>query len=238
VLSIDFLNWDYEVTGIKIYRLEDYTSIDELKLFILNEININDFIFARIEAENIKKINDLFLEKFYLVDLLAIYKYNIKEKIDLKYETRYIKLIDIRDKKYTEECLNIADSEFRLGHIYQDENLGELFGKQIYNAWCLNNLKGRGETFAYIEDDIVYGFVQVISKSSDILQIDLIGVKSSKQSTGIGSLLIDYIKNYAYENKYKKIIVGTQETNYNANKFYFQKKFIKKKSVISLHFKK
>lgn len=234
--NIEFSKWDYDVSGIKIYKIDASWDIDKIQELILN-MEYENFIFTRIDACDLEKINALISIDFYIADILSSYKYNID--FTKKYiKSSKIQLINENDVDYSTQCQKIVDNEFKLGHIYQDKNLGIYFGNKIYNAWYLNNLKGRAKTFSYIENDIVLGFAQVIVLEADILQIDLIATDSRYQSQGIGGTLIDYIKNYAFLNNINSIIVGTQSTNCNACNFYSKKNFIKMQSSISLHFKK
>jgi len=236
-MDITFSQWDYDVSGEVIYKLEGMIEPDKLKLFIANSMNPEEFIFVRVDLINLEHIKVLIDYGFYIVDTVILYDYAVNENAFHKKEFNIVKL-DKRDSEYCQMCLKIIDDEFNTGHLFQDHNLGREFGNIVYNAWFLNNLSGRGETFIYLRHDVVLGFVQVVSLDDKLLQIDLIGVVSDKQSTGIGSDLMDYIKYFAYKNRYMNITVGTQKDNYGANKLYLNQGFNSVNTCTSLHFKK
>jgi len=70
--------------------------------------------------------------------------------------------------------------------------------------------------------------VIAISRANESeIEIKNIGVLESFRNNGIGSLLINYVKEIAYKENYTEIIVGTADSGINQIRFYERNGFVK-----------
>ena len=232
---LKFSKWDTEILGIDYHILNSYDKRLNLAKILSNVTN-NSLIFTRVDFNNLSLINKLLSKGFYIADILLEFKYTVKKsKTENKINSNNISILDSKSK-YKKDCINIIKNEFQIGRIHEDKHLGIKKGKKLYKEWCKNNFININ-TIAYIEDDIVKGFIQ-FSLDKHTIRIIFIVINSKYQNQGIGSKLIKYIKEYAFDNKCNEIIVGTQLNNINAINFYTKNDFIQKKSFVGLHYVK
>lgn len=93
-----------------------------------------------------------------------------------------------------------------------------------YPGWGKNGFlnefrKDYSLTFVFEKENTICGFVN-IWKMDDIIEINSIVVSPGKTRNGIGSLLINYVIEYAREKKVKKILLEVNEKNLSAISLY------------------
>jgi ribosomal-protein-alanine N-acetyltransferase len=98
-----------------------------------------------------------------------------------------------------------------------------------YPLWGVNGFekefeKKYSKTFVY-EDNGVWGFVNIWDLGEEI-EINTIAVDKNKVKRGIGSALLDYIIDYSYKRKAKRILLEVNEENLKAIKLYQKKGFV------------
>ena len=98
-----------------------------------------------------------------------------------------------------------------------------------YPLWGVNGFekefeKKYSKTFVY-EDNGVLGFVNIWDLGEEI-EINTIAVDKNKVKRGIGSALLDYIIDYSYKRKAKRILLEVNEENLKAIKLYQKKGFV------------
>mgnify|MGYP003965210905 CR=1 FL=1 len=122
-----------------------------------------------------------------------------------------------------------------LSQAYQSGKLkfDKTAGCLVYIPSEVNNFR-KEETIAYIENGLVFGFVQYIIKEKK-LEVSFIVVKKEFGKKGIGTLLINSVKNIARNEGCKTVWLGSQLKNSKAIEFYLKNTFIVRDTHIGLH---
>lgn len=71
-----------------------------------------------------------------------------------------------------------------------------------------------------VNETLPIAIVALYKQNVETLEIKNIAVMEKFQSRGIGAMLISFVKEYAIQNGFKKIIVGTGDVNVRQIKFY------------------
>ena len=80
--------------------------------------------------------------------------------------------------------------------------------------------------FAYTKlNPIPIGVIALYQVSSSVLEIKNIAIDNQEQNKGYGKQLIDFSIQYATENLYKELIVGTGDTSTQSINFYLKNGF-------------
>lgn len=111
-------------------------------------------------------------------------------------------------------------SRFKMDGSFREEQFRCLYRLMIDNALT----KGYADKIFVKKSKKIEGFVTV-KQRDDYLNIGLIGVNPEFQSTGVGSLLMKKVENYAIEIGANKIDVLTQKQNMAARQFYQKQGF-------------
>lgn len=233
----DFLvysKWDSEILQINYYKLEKF-SLKKWPLVFKEIDNIpkNSIVFSRINSSNLDEINLLLNNNFYISDLLTEFTFKFLKSFKPLKKNQNLKILT-NNQFFINQCLEMIQREFIIGRIHEDKNLGLDSGRRIYKEWALTNFK-KNQTISYIENDVVKGFVQY-SIYHDVLRIIFIVVAEDYKNCGIGTALINMIKNVAFNSNCQSILVGTQSKNKNAINFYIKNSFQVNNSFHGLHY--
>ena len=80
--------------------------------------------------------------------------------------------------------------------------------------------------YAYTElNPTPIGIIALYQVSSSVLEIKNIAIDNQEQNKGYGKQLIDFSIQYATENLYKELIVGTGDTSTQSMNFYLKNGF-------------
>ena len=105
---------------------------------------------------------------------------------------------------------------FRLLLLADEE---DAIRKYIYNSSVY--------TLYYKPQKDPIGVIAISRANESEIEIKNIGVLESFRNNGIGSLLINYVKEIAYKENYTEIIVGTADNGINQIRFYERNGFVK-----------
>jgi len=105
---------------------------------------------------------------------------------------------------------------FRLLLLADEE---DAIRKYIYNSSVY--------TLYYKPQKDPIGVVAISRANESEIEIKNIGVLESFRNNGLGSLLINYVKEIAYKENYTDIIVGTADNGINQSRFYERNGFVK-----------
>jgi ribosomal protein S18 acetylase RimI-like enzyme len=120
----------------------------------------------------------------------------------------------------------IAHKAFSNSRFLQDPHFDRVRAEQFYPSWLRESFSNSEKILVIKEDQQVLGFISLKPESkTQTLIIRLIAVDDSRQGEGIGQTLIDQAMNIAVEQKFSRIQVGTQLTNYSAIKLYEKNSF-------------
>ena len=106
---------------------------------------------------------------------------------------------------------------FRLLLLADEEE--DAIRKYIYNSSVY--------TLYYKPQKDPIGVVAISRANESEIEIKNIGVLESFRNNGLGSLLINYVKEIAYKENYTDIIVGTADNGINQSRFYERNGFVK-----------
>lgn len=99
-------------------------------------------------------------------------------------------------------------------------DLPEWFGLDDSTKEYIENVK-KHPMFAAFEDNQAVGFYSVRKENKDVLDMYVLGVLKKYKNKGVGTLLQNYVDNYALEEGYKYLMVLTLAKKAN-NKEYLQ----------------
>ncbi len=232
---LEFSKWDSDILNINYYKLNINSLFSWLAIKKeITDIPNNSIIFSRIESSKLNDINTLIKNNFYISDVLVELQFNFDKYYSFNDNNKHIVLIK-KELTYRKQCVDLIQSEFSIGRIHEDVNLGLESGKKIYKEWVLNNFINNF-TISYIKGNSVQGFLQYTLDGYGSLRVSFIVVKGDCKNRGIGSALLNSVKDSALKNNCKKIIVGTQLKNINAINFYIKNLFYINKTFIGLHY--
>jgi len=106
---------------------------------------------------------------------------------------------------------------FRLLLVADEEE--DAIRKYIYNSSVY--------TLYYKQQQDPIAVIAISRVNESVIEIKNIGVLESFRNNGIGSLLINYVKEIAYKENYTEIIVGTADNGINQIRFYERNGFVK-----------
>lgn len=137
-----------------------------------------------------------------------------------------------------EALKKLAKNLFVYDRWHADPNIDDRVAKRLKECWIENYFLGTRGDICIVKksNTTITGFLLVIKKSSSF-KIDLIGVDSRFQGSGIGRQLINELSNYIAD-KSLKLDVTTQLKNSQALGFYNSLGFEPKSYLETWHFHK
>ena len=183
------------------------------------------FCFTDYARENI-----LFLEqnKFTYISTRSSFKHEINNQTQFRIDLGLrIKGLNDFDHLNMIPLLNKITSEIMLSsRYYKDESLDRSKVMKLYQTWSSNSIIGgyADEVIVLYEDKVIAGYVTLKIRNKGAY-IDLIGIDSSFQGKGLGSVLINACKNYCVRNRIRQLFVITEQENIRAVRFYERNEF-------------
>ncbi len=230
------LDWDSQFFGKKIAHIdlekdEDYVGLEE---FI--GVNNVDLIQAKVEINELEKINFLEQNSFNFADL----KINFYTKIDSN--KRIDERIVFAEPMDTLKITEIANDMFSHSRYYAAL---DVFGKdkvsRLYQTWVEKSIKGQFDDYCLIckQNETVCGFITVkelIDQRS--AQIGLIGVSDHFRNKGIASTLISAVHYLLHQKGITELKVSTQGKNIGAQNLYIKNGFLVENMQLWYYWKK
>lgn len=219
--EIRHLDWDteeFKTKSCKVILKKDISrkELNEIQRYM----NQNNYKFITIENNSNNEINNYLLSSIPNIVLADV---NIKLIKNVKeVQEEFSKVVIQNNMKLNERMLEISEKAFVFSRFYADTRLPENRYK-IYLNWTRNSFEKNNKYFAtYAEENTIQGFILFsINKEANIV-IELIAVDQKGQNKGIGSLLMKSVEQFAFKRHIKKINVGTQLNNINAQNFYIK----------------
>lgn len=215
------LDWDTEEFKAKSCKVILKKNITKKELEAIQQyIDQNNYKFITIENNSNNEINNYLLGSIPNIVLVDV---NIKFLKNVQEVNVELSKVEIQNNmKFNQRILEISEKAFVFSRFYTDTRLPENRYK-IYLNWTRNSFEKDNKYFAtYLEQDIIQGFILFsINKEANIV-IELIAVDKKGQNKGIGSFLMRSVEQFAFKRDIKKIKVGTQINNINAQNFYIK----------------
>lgn len=122
-----------------------------------------------------------------------------------------------------EQLYLLAYESGKSSRFLLDKKFGQAQFQKLYRAWVDNsiNKKFADDVLVYFEDHQLKGFVTYKSNNTTV-SVGLIAVSPNHQGKGIGSKLLQYLENLAFEKGIEKITIPTQLSNIPACNFYYK----------------
>ena len=197
-------NWLSSIMGKPAYVLHDSINLITRQDLPNHEI----FIWTKIPINDLTKLENLQKLGFYIVDT------NIQ--LSMKTQRSELKNINIRFATSNDEkaIKNIAKNSFKNSRFHSDPQISEKVACKIKEEWAGNFFSGkRGRWMVVAEhNSTVVGFLQILSKSHDLIVIDLIAISEENRGKGYAKDMILFASNKCLH-KNGIIEVGTQIAN-------------------------
>lgn len=143
-----------------------------------------------------------------------------------------IEKVGPKDAKRFAALLEKKQKFFDNTQFYRSPLLDDSLCDGLYKTWIMKDACGRTEeNYAAVYKDKFVGFI-FCAKKREEARIDLIWVDEKMRERGIGTSLI---LNLAKNNRYKRITVDTQLTNYDALRMYQRLGFEIHRTYAALH---
>ncbi len=122
-------------------------------------------------------------------------------------------------------------SRFKRDAAIGDENF-----KRLYRQWVDNSLSGKAAdaVFVYVADESIGGFITV-QKKETVATIGLMATDKAVRGRGIGSAMLNYVKQDLRLTPAIRLEVATQKKNTTACRFYERNGFVLGKEVNVYH---
>ena len=133
-----------------------------------------------------------------------------------------------------EDIKRLAEKSFSYSRFHKDPEIKTGLANKLKAEWAGNFFKGtRGHAMVVArEDGRVAGFLLLLRNENQLI-IDLIATDERHRSKGIGRQMISYA--IASFPEAKELIVGTQDINYQAVKFYEKMGFVALSDSFTFH---
>ena len=208
------LDWDSDFFGYEVGSASDFSySVQDLEGV---ENAPYQLIYLGLDQAEPKLPNHFFLADEKLVLCKSI-------------QTDHTYLVDSNIVELTEnsdKLLSLALQSGLYSRFKVDPNFKENEFERMYAKWVENSLNGKQhqKVLGFVEENGLLGFITITEKSG-VLHIGLIAVDEAARGKGIGSVLLNWVFNYATLHGFKQVNVVTQAANSGALNFYEQHGF-------------
>lgn len=214
--NFSHLDWDTEFFGVPCARASLLEALSQEDFEELLQ-QCDGYSFVIVENTCGEFSNDFYLgkkSKAYITDCAVTLK-----KESTAYSSEDYGDIEIRPA--TEEDLpwitEIAGNAFVNSRFYNDPEITDEQVSKLYKSWVKNALSDENKAIFVTEDK--NGFI-IYLQNGDQAHINLIATGGTNRKKGVGTALVKYADNYAFENGCKDFFVGTQATNIPAVNLY------------------
>jgi ribosomal protein S18 acetylase RimI-like enzyme len=207
--------WLADILGRPVWRLVKGAGVQPLaELFSVE----TGFAYAKCDVSDVKSVSRLVDKGFRIVDTALTFDGSVSFSLP---SSHVIRTADGRDAN---AVIGIAASAFRFSRFHLDPDIPLELANRIKSEWAGNFFRGqRGDGMVVAESDgQVAGFLQLIWGIEGVLIIDLIGVRPSFQSRGLGKAMIVHASKFGTGDGRVPagIMVGTQAANIPSVRLY------------------
>lgn len=250
-LMLQYLAWDSKLLGVNSFRLQimkynpslesiQLQQLQQTLIYLLNEPEIQ-FVYCRLNADDILIIQQLEKFGFYMVDNLITFHKKIMNPaaagiIRIQSSIRIVTLEDL-------PAVRKLHSNFTMGRFHYDPQIPNLLSSKVYDDWIHNSITGNRADQVFVhenEEGRITGFISCIlskdSKGELYGVIDLITVSSEFQGRGVGVALLEKSFEYFTSKQVAYVNVGTQGGNKAAISLYQKFGFRVYSIDISFHY--
>lgn len=210
------LDWDTDFFGVPCARASLLEALTEQEFEELLH-QCDEYGFVTIENTCGEFSNDFYLgnnSRAYIADCAVTLKKQSKANSSADYGDTKIRPATEDDLPWIVE---IAGSAFKNSRFSNDPEISEEQVSNLYKSWVKNALSDENKVVFVTEEK--NGFI-VYLQSGNQAHINLIATGGKNRKKGVGTALVKYVDNYAFENGCDDFFVGTQATNIPAINLY------------------
>ncbi len=212
------LDWDTDFFGMSCARVTLNDELTEQETEELFEQS-REYDFVTIENTCGAFINDFYIgqkSKAYITDCSV----TLKKKSEAHSE---VNMCETQIRLATEDDLpwltQIAGKAFVNSRFCNDPHITEEAVSELYTSWVKNAFLDDNKTIFVTEEK--NGFL-IYFNDGNRAYINLIATDGRNCKKGVGTALVKYADNYAFENGCEEFFVGTQSTNIPAINLYIK----------------
>jgi len=218
-----YLPWDSDFFGVRIAQVEANHLDQESLIEIIQWCNQSDieclyYLADPIYIEAIRTAED---NQFHLVDVRVTRQYQFQPTVDFNqpvapYLIRPFHVSDLPDLR------KIARKSFTRSRFYSDPCFPQDKCDELYDVWIKNSCEGYADHVLVAEiKGLPQGFITCHVRQNRFEgDIGLVGVSEQARGKGVGKSLIEFAREWFYNQGVNRIFVVTQGANILAHKLY------------------
>ena len=216
--TIKHLDWDTDFFGMSCARVALNDALTEQDAeSVFQQVSSYDFV--TIENTCGAFINDFYVgnkSTAYITDCSVTLKKKSRAYSEADFSETQIRLATEDDLPWLTE---IAGQAFVNSRFYNDPCITAEAVGGLYSSWVKNAFRDENKTIFVTEDK--NGFIIYLQNGTEAY-INLIATGGENRKKGVGTALVKFADNYAFENGCEEFFVGTQATNIPAINLYIK----------------
>lgn len=235
-MEISLSEIDKKRFGIATAKVFLESNDDVVKVVEWCKLNKAVFIITRCSTRDIKLVQSLESEGFFLTDTLVYYENKKFSKIEHSVSDGYTWRLASAEDAGEVESLAAEIFKGYFGHYHADTRINKEDADLVYSSWAHSSCMGGADVVLLIcHNERIVGFLTLRTTNSESCEIVLNGVNPLYQNKGLYHTLVTLAKNWASVNNMKSIIVSTQVTNIAAQKIWCRQGFEPLNSYYTFH---
>ncbi len=214
--------------GIEAARAVDVTSDKLESVLAFCRANSVKFLIARCDADNMKAVQAMEANGFFLTDTLLYYQCNLRDTRPLSISSGIV----VRPMYSGEEEMvkMVATESFRgyVGHYHADPRLDREKCDETYASWAYRSCT-LGEVADQVliaeRDGSLAGFITLKMNTPEEGQMVLNAVHPGAQGSGVYSALVSSAKEWCFQRGAKRVTTSTQLPNRAVQKVWARQGF-------------
>lgn len=212
-LKIIPLKWDSAFLGLRIAKVY-ISTMDEADLLICQQDDLRlkyDIIYVFSKSDVLFNASHSFL-----VDKKVTYKVDLGESPCCNDN-----IVEYNNNYVSEELKQLAIISGNYSRFKKDPLLPYRSYERLYTCWIEKSVNKEiaTEVFCYMIDNLPRGLV-TLNRESEGSTIGLVSTHPDFQHQGIGTKMLEYVKNFVYTGGGKTLTVVTQQQNIKACHLY------------------
>ncbi len=221
-MIINYLDWDSDFFGIGVASATVDPVDNECDVIagIVSYEKKCDLVYIHTPKSYLFSEKILSDKKILLVDSKVVYEGNVDKQVALDMDNHISLYLE---KKVHPDLLALALQSGAYSRYKSDKNFNCNAYERLYTQWIENSVNGSiaDAILVYKNEEKIEGMVTIrLDQQKGSGTIGLIAVDGSVHNKGIGSLLINAVKNYSVQHSIYHIEVATQLENKRACVFY------------------
>lgn len=202
-----------------------------------------DFASSRVDGQDVYKIRSLEANGFRVYDISCVFASSRNPAHTSRSATSVEPMIRRSEERDLWDLITLSSNAFSFDRFHEDTRFGKERADALHGIW-IRNLFYSEKTNVFVADldgeivgYVTYDFMQFSFDGihmEDVLRIGLIAIDSHHSGKGIGSALVEYVKDISEEHGIR-LVVGTQVYNAPAMRLYQSRGLHIAQSYVTLH---